>query len=246
MKNIKFLAIIVILLAWLGYYLNFGINGHLSDKTDVWGQFGDYIGGVVNPILSFITIYLLIQSTSLQGDANKSLLAEVKRQEALEKYKKYEIRFFKLIESQEVSFSRFRVVLDDDIDESNIIPNSPIEYKAGVAVNYIEDSLLTLIEANISKKKIINWLEDVDVDDGIFSVTRRFYLILKLIDENSCEEEKDAQYETLINLTEVKIICLIGIACVYFDWDAISYIKNSKILERDGIAEYIKFHEPNL
>ena len=37
------------------YYFNFGVNGHLSSKTDVWAQFGDYLGGVVNPILSFIT-----------------------------------------------------------------------------------------------------------------------------------------------------------------------------------------------
>lgn len=34
------------------YAANFG--GQLSDSPDVWGQFGDYLGGVLNPFLSLI------------------------------------------------------------------------------------------------------------------------------------------------------------------------------------------------
>lgn len=76
------------------YYLNFGIDGDISQKTDIWGQFGDYLGGVLNPILSFISIYLLINSLSLQHRANASLVDEIKRQEKLEEFKKFEFRFF--------------------------------------------------------------------------------------------------------------------------------------------------------
>lgn len=87
MKKVILSAAGVIIGVCLIYYLNFGINGNLSNKTDVWGQFGDYLGGVVNPILSFITIYLLLNSIKLQREANSTLVDEVKRQESLEEYK---------------------------------------------------------------------------------------------------------------------------------------------------------------
>jgi hypothetical protein len=32
----------------------------------VWGQLGDYIGGVLNPMLSFLTLFLLIKTLQLQ------------------------------------------------------------------------------------------------------------------------------------------------------------------------------------
>lgn len=76
------------------YYLNFGISGDVSQKTDVWGQFGDYVGGVLNPILSFISIYLLINSLSLQRQANTSLVDEIKRQENSKTLRSLSLGFF--------------------------------------------------------------------------------------------------------------------------------------------------------
>ncbi|CQJ04485.1 hypothetical protein OU748_003620 [Yersinia enterocolitica] len=251
MTKIKLFCATVIFIVWGLYYLNFGLTGSISDKTDVWGQFGDYVGGVVNPILSFITIYLLINSISLQRDANKSLLDEIQRQEQLEKYKKYESRLFRLIESQETCFSRLRIVLDandniayqDNTNDTNVNQHTVIEYKSGAAVTYIEDSLSVLTQANTSVSDIISWLNDIDADDHFFSVARRFYLIIKLIDDNSEEEDKDGQYEMLINLTDVKVIGLIAILSMYYNWDIMEYIKNSKILKKDGIKEYIDMYK---
>ncbi|NYY80701.1 hypothetical protein DMH27_20040 [Raoultella planticola] len=94
MRKILTISFLIMLIVWGAYYLNFGISGDVSQKTDVWGQFGDYVGGVLNPILSFISIYLLINSLSLQRQANTSLVDEIKRQEKLEDFKKFEFRFF--------------------------------------------------------------------------------------------------------------------------------------------------------
>lgn len=71
MKN-KFLPITLISLSLIGleiallviYAIQF--NGGLSNKQETWGQLGDFIGGIANPLLSSISIILLIYSINLQ------------------------------------------------------------------------------------------------------------------------------------------------------------------------------------
>lgn len=234
MKKIIFFCLVVIFSVWLSYYLNFGINNTLSDKTDVWGQFGDYVGGVINPILSFITIVLLINSLNLQREANTSLLNETKRQEKMEEFKKFEVRFFNLIESQQANFDKLHIVLNTiDGDDTYV------EYKSVSAVSYIEDCVGILKKAGKEKNIIVNWLDEIDADDDFFSIVRRFYLLVKLIETKISDDEKNDSYEVLINLTDVKILCLIGILSVFYEWDNLVYLKSIGVLEIDGIKEYI-------
>ncbi|AVI82480.1 hypothetical protein XJ28_01260 [Pseudomonas syringae pv. tomato] len=47
----------------------FKFHGPLSSGQDIWGQFGDFVGGTLNPILSFITIYLLYKTIVLQQES---------------------------------------------------------------------------------------------------------------------------------------------------------------------------------
>ena len=234
MKKILTTSVLIMIIVWGAYYLNFGINGDVSQKTDVWGQFGDYVGGVLNPILSFISIYLLINSLSLQRQANASLVDEIKRQEKLEDFKKFELRFFHLVDSLDKTFSRFKVCIGDIESKDDGVFE---EYKGGAAVTYIEDSIFALVDESVDKRIIIKWLDDVDADDGLFSVVRRFYLIVKLINES--EFDKEDYREMLISLIDIKIITLVAIACSYYQWEIVHYINHSGILKREGINEFI-------
>ncbi|NYY80702.1 hypothetical protein DMH27_20045 [Raoultella planticola] len=67
---------------------------------------------------------------------------------------------------------------------------------------------------------------------------RRFYLIVKLINESEFDNE-DYQ-EMLINLTDIKIITLVAIACSYYEWEIVSYINHSGVLKREGINEFVE------
>ncbi|MFL9596728.1 hypothetical protein [Aeromonas veronii] len=235
MKRILPASFLIIAIAWAAYYINFGIDSNISQKTDVWGQFGDYLGGVLNPILSFISIYLLINSLSLQHQANASLVDEIKRQEKLEEFKKFEFRFFHLIDSLDKTFRRFKVCIGDIDSEST---GEFEEYNGSAAVTYIEDSIITLVNNSVDKDVIIEWLDDVDSDDCLFSVVRRFYLIVKLIEDN--DFDNDDYQEMLINLTDIKAITLVAIACSYYKWEIVNYINNSGVLKRDGINEFVE------
>jgi len=43
-----------------------GVMGIFSNNTADWGQFGDYVGGILNPIVAFAAFYLLSISIRIQ------------------------------------------------------------------------------------------------------------------------------------------------------------------------------------
>lgn len=61
------------------YVVNFGHLG-LSQDTDDWGSFGDYVGGVLNPIVAFAALAVLAYSVSIQRrelhEARKTMRAQ--------------------------------------------------------------------------------------------------------------------------------------------------------------------------
>lgn len=70
-KLLTFLGIISILfIAFVvGFYIqNFGYLG-ISTKQEVWAQFGDFVGGTLNPILAFFAFIALLYTIKLQSDS---------------------------------------------------------------------------------------------------------------------------------------------------------------------------------
>src|SRR4051812_44080053 len=61
------------------YFSRFGT---LPDKSEAWGQFGDFMGGVVNPFVGIFTILLLIRTLRLQRQELAETRAEMVRQGA--------------------------------------------------------------------------------------------------------------------------------------------------------------------
>jgi hypothetical protein len=50
-----------VFLVAIGFY-TYQFHGSLSPLQSTWGEFGDFIGGLVNPIIGFFTIWLLAAS----------------------------------------------------------------------------------------------------------------------------------------------------------------------------------------
>lgn len=69
-RTIEFIKVpIVAIVGILGFYLfNFGMQGISSDQ-EIWAQFGDYFGGILNPILAFIALIALLKTIQLQSRA---------------------------------------------------------------------------------------------------------------------------------------------------------------------------------
>ncbi|WKE64341.1 hypothetical protein PVT67_11685 [Gallaecimonas kandeliae] len=62
-----FIVPVVAALLLLGAYL-LKFHGALSPKHEDFGTFGDYLGGVLNPILSFVAIVLLVNQLRMQAE----------------------------------------------------------------------------------------------------------------------------------------------------------------------------------
>ncbi|WP_336289726.1 putative phage abortive infection protein [Aeromonas dhakensis] len=103
-------AILSIILTLIIYFYNF--NGSLSTDHQRWGTFGDFMGGTLNPILSFISLIALLITLTLQSkeleasreELERSATAQEKSENSLKKQsdilirQQFEQTFFSLLE----------------------------------------------------------------------------------------------------------------------------------------------------
>ncbi len=101
------LVFIAVLLVFSVVLVTYGakFHGGLSAKQSVWGQFGDFLGGTINPILGFMTVMILVATLRVQQKELKDTREAVKEnanliagQVALLEQQGMENTFFKLLE----------------------------------------------------------------------------------------------------------------------------------------------------
>lgn len=101
MNVIIYVAIILIILSFIGYPLYIYIKQfgtcYYSNKLMDWANFGDYIGGVLNPIIALLSLIFIVYITYLVSrDAskeNKNLYLLQRRMEAYDELTKYIHKF---------------------------------------------------------------------------------------------------------------------------------------------------------
>lgn len=74
------LAIVFVVSVFVAYFLIF--NNGISAKQEVWGQFGDFVGGTLNPILSFLSLLALVFTVMLQIHQLDIARAELKNSQS--------------------------------------------------------------------------------------------------------------------------------------------------------------------
>lgn len=125
------------------YYCQFG-DGKISNDPEKWGQFADYFGGILNPLLSLLNLiiltYLSIRLVKDEDERNKWTLQELARPYAdIEFHKTIDeitievhncglgpmiIRNITILDEQENEFSNFRALISfintrDNVKEPN-------------------------------------------------------------------------------------------------------------------------------
>lgn len=79
-------------------------NTSLGD-TAAFGQLGDYVGGILNPIFGFITILLLIHNLKTQRAHEKSRLNFIKNEALLNNFQQLIVSFSKILSTSQESWS---------------------------------------------------------------------------------------------------------------------------------------------
>ncbi|MBZ2192015.1 hypothetical protein JFJ09_07270 [Pseudoalteromonas arctica] len=238
-------SIVVIAMAWLVYYWFFGVNlGYkISENPNDWAIFANYLSGTLTPVLTFSSIVLLIRSLRIQLAANNTLESEVKRQKKAEQLSVFESRLFKAIDTQNTSFKDLELVFDNGTHQ--------VVQSAGNAVDALEECLQDLKgESSITVEDIeYTIIEDIDTQGHMFSIIRKFYVSVKLIDIQLTKErgfsksDKKEYLELLINFSDFDLLRLIMIGMKYCQYPmAVSLAKNIQLentLEELGYLDYL-------
>ena len=96
MRNVL-VCIVFVSICVIAFYLFVFHNG-LSDDSSAWSNFGDYMNGVLTPILTAINIYVFIRLTSV--------ISEIEDKRANELLKQEELRSEKEMQQAEAHFER--------------------------------------------------------------------------------------------------------------------------------------------
>lgn len=233
-------AAILIIAVFLSYFLYFYmyLGYEISDDSAIWAQLGDYSGGILNPLLSFLSIVLLIKSLTLQNEANVTLRNEIKNSEKTEKIRTFEALFFNLINSQKNLFESFSIKY----------ASSEKGLKVGgvKAVMKIEDEIEAMRKKGKSDEEVAEYLEDIDENDQIFGLSRAFYIIVLMVVEKLSDSNGFSFYDrrdhfmTLINFTDFAQLRLIMICIQFLDYESCKYIRSSSefkiVIEEVGLS----------
>lgn len=99
LSMLAYIGVVVAIAVVVAYVSKFG--GTFSDKPEAWGQFGDYVGGLLNPTFSFLALLALLATLGLQvrelrlsaKELRNSAEALVKQNETMQK-QTFEATFF--------------------------------------------------------------------------------------------------------------------------------------------------------
>lgn len=213
-------SLFLLALVWAGYFLNF--HGGVSDSPGDWGTFGDFTGGVLNPLLNFITIYLLITQYKTARDD-----LEVQRSD--ERVKAFESSFF--------TFATFAL----NEYRSYELTAFGSTYKSSEAVTYIEKYVATAARAGVMFKDFDKL--DTSANDTIYSLVASFCVVFKLIEE-SCPVGAKSKYVNLfVMMLPAKIIFLLAISKVATKWAILDYPDGLGFFERDTVLAVVSHFE---
>lgn len=233
---IRYIAFLVILVTWLIYFSKFDpFNGFPIDKSE-WGTFGDFVGGVTNPILTFFTMIMLIKSINLQKEANESIIKQNKHMlEDSERQKEMDD-----LRSFESSFYSLAAVSRREFDALQINGRNKKKYTDANAVVYLEKYLINACKSNNAEElKEMFSRFDTDSSMAIFSAVRSFYILFKFTNESCPEKYKERYYEIANYTMPIKFLHLVCLAYVFGDWKITKDFENYGFFKRKGLDSYI-------
>lgn len=223
----KILICTVLLLFSAMYWIYFHIVGDSFAKADL-GPLGDFIGGNLNPLLTFISTVLLIDTVVIQRAAAKdSKLSEVSARETIQKQsdlaakQSFESSLFNLIN---LCLAEYK--------------NTTIELKSGdYSGNRAFSKYLKLyetLENQYDKATLLAKLEDLS-SDALFDNLKNFAMAFKFINEYSPKNDKDNYISIVLTMIPMSLIQLLCIAMQHSSWPILESFEKSGIFERPAI-----------
>ncbi len=247
-RKAKMLAFSLLALIPAVYLMWFYFVNHqtLSTDSSTWGTFGDFVGGILNPLIALLAFYWLTQSVLIQKtelSETQKVLKETekaqKEQALTQEKKRFEDTFFSLLNQLNTVF--------DGLNESLIIRERPLPSKVmALHAAVIKATVGSTIELRVAKMR-----ESSSDTSHYFRV---LYHILKFILEHSRFNADPMLFEAAIkkNVTRTEkfysnivrsflnkeIIQLLSINCIVED-PSDAFYKYRQLVERYSLLEHL-------
>ena len=111
---VPFIVLIGIFLIVI-YYLKFKGPEFLI-KPELWGSLGDFIGGILNPIISFCTLMVAYQVWKLQKEESKNTRKAIEDQAKTLEQQRQTQQFFNLLNLRKETLESTNVFLNNSLD----------------------------------------------------------------------------------------------------------------------------------
>lgn len=213
----------------------------LSKDAARWGTFGDFFGGTLNPILSFLALIVLLRTYAMQRE-------ELKKTEETQKRQRFESTFFELFKVHNQlleNFFELREFADDNGNKTDIIE------KVKTGMLGLQNLKLDMAQEFFVNKGNEVWGE----------YFRFLYQLLKFIATQSPDSPISHEFEpdeiknTTVGVNEKMysniirallpddIMKFLGVNCYTKLEDKKNYHKYKALIERYAFFEHTSFNE---
>ncbi|WP_156428949.1 MULTISPECIES: hypothetical protein [Pseudomonas] len=230
-KSIFIAAILTLIIAAYSFY--FILNPHIPEPSEL-GPLGDFIGGNINPILTFISTIVLVETFVVQSHAAKLAREESKEaREALrQQTKTAAIQIF------ETSFFNIVNMCLNDFSSTEIVKNGR-SIKGSKAFEEIEKNFQFLKSRGMDPGELFAHL-DSDHNDICFNVIKNFSILYDFIKNNAPEGSSEKYISILNRLIPTHLNYIICIAENHMEWPILKPYRECGFFERKSIDKLIK------
>ncbi len=193
------------------YYLKFhnsfmlrNFLAKLSDDPAIWGTFGDYLGGTLNPIISFLAFIGLLYTIRQQAQEMKATRDELERtaeqqsrQSEIFNLQQFESTFFSLLEQH----NKIIETLVKNVDEIN--KYNPTHDSKDSFINEIYEKYSEIYQSNVCDNQIkINLYIANNIQQNL-ELKRYFIVLFQILKLISLNLSKDT-YENTNNKISIE------------------------------------------
>lgn len=205
---------IVVAIVLIGLYFWKFHNG-LAETQDVWGQFGDYVGGILNPLFSLTALIALLYTIHLQSKELHESTEQLKASaEALA------LQNNVLLKQQfETTFFQMLGLFNEVVREVELDFGSK-SFKGRLGIFKLLEGLIDPIKGikneTITKSQCRTFFNKYDYLLGHYF--RTLYSIIKFVDKSNLEDENKKIYTNIVRaqLSEHEL-GLLFYNCIYLD-----------------------------
>lgn len=203
----------------VGLFVYFGENLP-KIPTDI-GQIGDFVGGLTNPVLSFLALLVLLRTTRIQTLESRKTTNFMRAQQEILEIEKFESTFFQLLNQLETHCERhFREIIGGKSKGDTI--------SARLWGSYNELAELSKDDQLEAARKHTSFIADDPL--GII-LAQRAMRIVKFIDDSKISKKKLASYAEILRDTIYPAECAIIMSISFESRESREALKKWEIVD---------------